>query len=212
MVQGILESSFILRAPLASWPSEKPHRLLQPLHRVIVVFLLVGHLCKHMLSMSVIGEIKLNRTEEQTDQPALLNISTGLTDLAWSENPISFPHMLRWYLWYLWRWNQNILFTYGQKCLNNLAIKTKTYRLYWLSLVSHHAVSPQHVSYKDHTYLTHFHWDGREHRPQGVSSAALKLVVGVDYRPDSVNIIWSYEAPEIPDCIHRQIEDTTKPA
>lgn len=120
VVQGILESSFILRAPLASWPSEKPHRLLQPLHRVIVVLLLVGHLCKHMLRMSVIGQMKLNlclldsgsrgdpifstfglgwhRTEEQTDQPALLNVSTGLTNLAWSEDPISFPHMLLQYL------------------------------------------------------------------------------------------------------------------
>lgn len=46
VVQGILESGFVLRAPLAPRPSEKPHRFLQPLHRVIVVFLFVGHLCQ----------------------------------------------------------------------------------------------------------------------------------------------------------------------
>ena len=42
VIQSILQSAFILRAPLDS--SEETHRLLQPLHRVVVVLLLVGHL------------------------------------------------------------------------------------------------------------------------------------------------------------------------
>lgn len=47
MVQSILQSSFILRDPLASCSPEESHRLLQPLHRMVIVFLLIGHLCKH---------------------------------------------------------------------------------------------------------------------------------------------------------------------
>lgn len=50
VVQGILESGFVLGAPLASRPSEKSHWLLQPLHRVVVVFLLVRHLCQKQKS------------------------------------------------------------------------------------------------------------------------------------------------------------------
>lgn len=44
MIQSVLQSPFILRAPNASRSPEETHRLLQPLHRVVVVFLLVRHL------------------------------------------------------------------------------------------------------------------------------------------------------------------------
>lgn len=48
VIQSILQSPFVLRAPLASCSPEETHRLLQPLHRVVVVSLLIRHLWKHL--------------------------------------------------------------------------------------------------------------------------------------------------------------------